>query len=339
MNQNKSKIKINIKYIAVTCLFIAVVLGGNSCNTSADEKTNTPTRETSDSTHTTLLPDTASEMVKYGRELIVNTSRFLGPDGSVGQYLGNKMNCSNCHLDAGSRPHAFSFYHTFERYPQFRARENEVLTLAQRINNCVERPHNGISLPLESKEILAMVSYIKWLSTQKPPSEQDSVEKPVTLAYPDRPADPLKGAAIFAQHCSSCHGANGAGTWNADSTTYVYPPLWGPDSYQAGSSPHRVVMLARFIKANMPDKLATFDKPFLTDEQALDVAAFINDDRIHPRPTKKHGSTPDYLQSKLKPIDYPVGPFTDPFSADQHKFGPYKPIIEYHLAHNLKSGM
>ena len=85
----------------------------------------------------------------------------------------------------------------------------------------------------------------------------------------------------------------------------------------------------------MPDKKATWDKPFLTDEQALDVAAFINDDVIHPRPMKKNRAVPDYPNDTTKAFDYDLGPYADTFSEAQHKYGPYPPIIEYHKAHHL----
>ena len=96
-----------------------------------------------------------------------------------------------------------------------------------------------------------------------------------------------------------------------------------------------MLKLARFVKANMPDKIAHWNKPVLTDEQAIDVSAFINDDRIHPRPLKKDKSIPDYPDIKAKAIDYYAGPYVDTFSETQHKFGPFKPIIDYHKAHNL----
>jgi thiosulfate dehydrogenase len=155
------------------------------------------------------------------------------------------------------------------------------------------------------------------------------------LELPDRAADPKKGAEIFAANCASCHGDNGEGKWNNDSSTYIYPPLWGPKSFQDGSSPSRVLKIAGFIKANMPDKIATWKKPFLTDEQAIDVGAFINDGDIHPRPHKKDQSIPDYPNANTKAIDYDKGPFPDPFSETQHKYGPYKPIVDYHKAHHL----
>lgn len=283
----------------------------------------------------TIPHDQFGDMVRYGRQLVLNTAYYIGPEGTVGHYLGNKMNCTNCHLDAGTRPFGYNFFSSYARYPQYRGRENRVLTIEERINNCIERPHSGIPMPLDSKEIVAMVSYMKWLGSKVPVGGHVRGDDALELEYPDRPADPEKGAVIFAENCASCHGKNGEGQMKPDSSTYVYPPLWGPSSYQVGSSPYRVLKLARFIKANMPDKKAFWDKPFLSDEQAIDVAAFVNDDSIHTRPLKKHKEIVDYPDIKAKAIDYGIGPFVDTFSAIQHKFGPYKPIINYHKAHNL----
>lgn len=283
----------------------------------------------------TIPHDPLGDMIRYGRELIVNTAYYIGPDGVAGKYLGNKMNCTNCHLDGGTRPFGYNFFSSHARYPQFRGRENLVLNMGQRINNCVMRPHNGTPLPLDSKEIIAMECYIKWVGSKVPVGGHVYGDELLELEYPNRAADPGKGAAIFAAKCASCHGTEGQGILKPDSITYLYPPLWGMKSYQEGSSPSRVLKLARFIKANMPNKIATWRKPDLTDEQCIDVSAFVNDYQLHPRPQKKDKSIPDYPNIKFKPIDYGVGPYEDTFSAMQHKFGPYKPIIEYHKAHNL----
>ncbi len=59
------------------------------------------------------------------------------------QLCGNKMNCTNCHLDVGTRPYSNNFLETYLKYPQYRAREGRVLTIEDRINNCFERPMNG----------------------------------------------------------------------------------------------------------------------------------------------------------------------------------------------------
>ena len=118
------------------------------------------------------LPDTSTipndkfgELVKYGRQLMLNTSYYIGPDGINGKFLGNKMNCTNCHQEAGTKPFSFSLMLSHEKYPQYRAREGKVLSMAKIVNNCVMRPHSGKPLPLDSKEMLAFLSYFKWINS------------------------------------------------------------------------------------------------------------------------------------------------------------------------------
>ncbi len=280
-------------------------------------------------------PDTNSipkgefgDLVKYGKQLLLNTAYYIGPEGKVGKYLGNKMNCTNCHLNAGTKPYAFNFFSTHARYPQYRARENKVLSLADRINNCIERPHNGKHLPLDSKEILAISSYIKWLGSKVPVDGHVEGDEPLKIGFPDRAADPIKGEAVYNTKCASCHGNNGQGKMFANNVTYEYPPLWGDSSYQAGSSVHRVVKLSAFIYANMPNKISSYKNPQLTVQESYDVCAFINDDAIHKRPNPITKN--DYANIKYKPIDYAKGPYLDSFPQKQHKFGPYQPIIDYY---------
>jgi thiosulfate dehydrogenase len=276
----------------------------------------------------TIPHDEFGQMVRYGRDLIVNTAYYLGPEGKVGKFLGNKMNCTNCHLDAGTRPYAFNYFSTHARYPQYRARENRILSLADRVNNCVERPHNGKHLPLDSKEMTAIISYMKWLSAKVPVDGHVKGDGPVKMEFMERAADPAKGEEVYVRECQTCHGADGEGKMRADNVCYEYPPLWGPKSYQAGSSVHRVIKMAAFVYANMPNKLATHDNPKLSQEEAYDVVAFINDDTRHPRP--KEVTKVDYPNIDHKPIDYGKGPYLDSFSPLQHKYGPYREIIDYY---------
>ena len=57
----------------------------------------------------------------------------------------------------------------------------------------------------------------------------------------------------------------------------MFPPLWGPQSYNWGAGMHQLDNAAGFIKANMP--LGRGGS--LTDQQAWDVAMFMN---AHERP-------------------------------------------------------
>lgn len=318
-----------LKYLAGLGLLIPLFIFSCSNERTADQ---------SGSSHV-ILPDTNKmpegefgEMVKYGRKLMLNTAYYIGPKGISGQYLGNSMNCTNCHQDAGTKPFSLNLMRSHERYPQYRARENRVLTLTERVNNCVMRPHSGIPLPHDSKEMTAILSYLKWINESVVKEKAFKGEKNLEVTLMNRAADYNKGKEVYVSKCQRCHGANGEGIFTADSVTYTYPPLWGKYGYQPGSSMHRVIMQARWIKANMPHDLAKWDKPFLTDEEALDVAAFVNCDSLHSRPNPK---TLDYPVAKTKAIDYGVGPFADTFSAFQHKYGPYPPIIDYWKANGL----
>jgi thiosulfate dehydrogenase len=340
-NMTDLRLSIKLKSTFVFELLFALYLTFTvqSCTTSEPKQNTNETKRTDyplSLFDSSLIPhDSFGDSVRYGRELLLNTAKYIGPEGSVAKHLGNKMNCTNCHLDGGSRPFGLNFFTTFKNYPQYRGRENAVLSLADRINNCIERPHNGTPMPINSKEIMSIVAYIKWIGTIVPKDTSLISGTSPELTLPLRAADPLKGSEIYDSKCKSCHGATGAGILNADSTTYIYPPLWGMQSYQLGSSMHRVLKAARFIKSNMPHNQATWNAPQLTDEEAIDIAAFINDDKIHPRPYKKATTAGDYPVSRVKPIDYDIPPFEDTFSSLQHKYGPFKPIIEYHMTNGI----
>lgn len=281
---------------------------------------------------TTDIPDTPEgELIRYGLDLVKRTAYYIGPNGVNGKYLGNKMNCVNCHLDAGTRPYGLNYFSSHGNYPQYRPRENAVLTLEQRVNNCVERPHNGRPLPLDSKEMIAIVSYIKFLGQGIPNGEKVKGSGGIDIEYPKRAADPVKGKVIYAQECARCHMDDGQGKWLGDKSSYEYPPLWGMNAYQPGSSMYRIIKAAQFIKANMPFDKARWDAPVLSDEEAFDVAAYINN-LEHIRP---NSGGEDYEDIRKKYIDYPYGPYDDPFSENQHRYGPFQEIIDYRKKHGL----
>ena len=274
---------------------------------------------------TAAIPhDAFGEAVRYGLALMYNTAYYIGPSGVNGKYLGNKMNCTNCHQEAGTKAFSFNLMASHANYPQYRAREGKVLTLAERVNNCVMRPHNGKPLPLDSREMIGFLSYFKWLNGYVAGRKHFKGEKNLEVTFPSVAADPQRGKVLYQADCARCHGANGEGMLRGDKVTYVYPPLWGPSGYQPGSSMHRIIKQAQWIKANMPYDKATYGQPFLTDDEAMDIAAFVNDDKLHQRPSPKSF---DYPHPAEKSIDYDHGPFADGFSEAQHKYGPYPPII------------
>lgn len=271
----------------------------------------------------------SAEFIKeaeYGRELIEHTARLLGPKGTVASVTGTRMNCSNCHLNGGDKEFGISFRNSFTRYPEYQARTGKIVTLVDRINNCFERPMNGRPLEPNSREMRALLAFYRRLSIGKTVGEQswgDSLNS--LVRFPDRAADPKKGALIYSTKCASCHGINGEGKLSVDQIEFVYPPVWGAESYNEASNMHRNIKLATFIVANMPLG-ATASLPQISFEDAFDVASFINDETIHNRPKTKWK---DYEKTSEKPIDYPYGPYDDPFSEVDHRLGPYPQIIKF----------
>ncbi len=190
---------------------------------------------------TTAIPnDKFGEEVRYGRQLMLTHRLLYRAEGTKGKYLGNKMNCTNCHQDAGTKPFSFNLMASHDHYPQYRAREGKVLTLAERVNNCVMRPHNGKPLPLDSREMIAFLSYFKWINSFVPKTEAFKGEKNLSLVFPDTAASTTRGKELFAANCARCHGENGEGKMRFDNITYTYPPLWAkllinPDRVCTGS--------------------------------------------------------------------------------------------------------
>jgi thiosulfate dehydrogenase len=210
-------------------------------------------------------------------------------------------------------------------YPRFAGRTGTTTTIEDRVNECMQRSLNGRPLPKKSPEMIAMASYIRSLSVLDAATGASArkAKEPPTFRTPKRAANLAAGKTVFEEHCTVCHGTDGGGLLAAANPIhgYVFPPLWGPDSFNTGAGMHRVLTASRFIKARMP-----LGKPELTDEQAFDVAAFINS---QPRPEMANLEL-DYPDRKTKPVDTGYGPYADSFSLDQHRFGPFQPIEDFY---------
>lgn len=275
-----------------------------------------------DTTRIVYLPKEQRDLVRYGRELIANTAHYLGPNGVVMQNT-NALNCQNCHLDAGTRPWGNNYGAVWSTYPKMRARSGKEETVAKRINDCVERSLNGTALDTTGREMQAMMAYMEWLGSGIAKGTKPKGSGIVELAFIDRAADPVHGAEIYTAKCESCHGADGLGQLKADGRTHQYPPLWGEGSYNDGAGLYRMSRFAGYVKTNMPQGV-TWEYPQLSDEEAWDVAAYVNSQR---RPVKD--ITGDWPDIAAKPVDHPFGPFADTFPETQHKYGPFGPIASF----------
>jgi thiosulfate dehydrogenase len=82
-------------------------------------------------------------------------------------------------------------------------------------------------------------------------------------------ADKQRGAILYANRCESCHAVNGEGV---DEN----PPVWGDRSYNQGAGFANNAQLAAWLKVAMP-----LDDATLTDQESIDIAAYVNS---HERP-------------------------------------------------------
>ena len=271
---------------------------------------------------TTSIPtDEAGEQIRYGKKLIAQTARYLGPKGSVMQ-ISNGMNCQNCHLNGGTKPFGNNYGSVASLYPRLRARSGGLESIEKRVNDCIERSLNGKILDSLSREMRAIVAYISWVGKDVPKGKKANGAGLFDMAYLNRSADTIKGKSLYASKCAVCHSNNGEGLKRSNSIDYVYPPLWGENSFNISAGLYRISNFTKYIYANMPLG-ATHDNPLLTEEQSWDIAAYV---LSLPRPEKTFAA--DWPKIETKPIDHPFGPYADKFSEAQHKFGPFKPMLE-----------
>lgn len=307
-------------FLAVTLCSAASVTGLNR-STAGDGEV--------DLTHwtppdiTSVAEDPFGSLVKYGYALFTDTANKIGPAVSdpARRFAGNNLTCQNCHLKGGTQPYAMPLIGVWGQFPQYRAREGAVDRLEDRINGCMERSMNGRALPLDSREMKAFSSYMRWLSTGVPDGSNLAGAGTLRIKEPARAADLGQGAEIFSHICAACHGADGLGRRAQTGAGYQFPPLWGPDSYNDGAGMSRLLTAAAYAMHNMPVG-TSFDAPVLSDEQAYDVAGYI----VSRQRPQKAGLDKDFPFRLQKPIDTPYGPYADGFNPEQHRYGPFGPI-------------
>lgn len=232
-------------------------------------------------THTPPSLDTIPEgpegdLIRFGRDIFINTQKLRGT------YVGNDMSCTNCHLDAGAKATAAPIWATPVDFPQYRSKNLHVNTVYERLAGCFTYSMDGTPPAPNSKVMVALESYMKWLGTGIP---SDAIVEPrgyIYLPVPEDKPDYTRGATVYAERCATCHGTDGLGRKEGDHV--IFPPLWGPKSFNWGAGMHDLEKAAGFIKHNMP--LGNAD---LSDAEAWDVALYI-DSQQRPQDPRWLGS-------------------------------------------------
>ena len=215
--------------------------------------------------------------ILLGKRLLSDTKHLL-PD-----HVGDGLNCTSCHLGEGKVAFASPYVSISTNFPQYAARAGREISLAERINGCFLRSMNGKAVPADSPEMKAMLAYFEWLSQGLPPKTK-MVGRGNGKIDSNLVPDPVKGKAIYEAKCASCHGADGEGIKDARGE-FIFPPLWGEQSFNVGAGMARTYTAAAFVKSNMPVAWG-LNAPLgqgdaLSDQDAVDVAEYFTH---QPRP-------------------------------------------------------
>ena len=189
-----------------------------------------------------------------GYKIVVDTQK------EAKNFTGNRLNCTHCHfaggITTGGKGGGISLAGVAAKYPLFDKRSESVIDLAERINMCFERSLNGKSLPLDSDEMLALVSYLHWISRNFPIASR-APWLGVKIFESKHKSDPERGKILYNLNCAVCHKGNGEGEGSI-------PPLWGPESFNDGAGMNKEKVFAAFIYPNMP-----YWNPVLTEEESF----------------------------------------------------------------------
>jgi len=209
------------------------------------------------------------EMVLMGKNIFVRTQQFAK------DFVGNGLNCANCHLDNGRKADAAPLWAAYAIYPAYRIKTGQVDTIQSRIQGCFRFSMDGKPPASDSKEMTALVTYHFWLASGAPTGVKLPGQGFIKVPKPNQKPDLARGGEVYKNNCAVCHGTKGEGT--KQDGEYAFPPLWGKDSFNWGAGMHRIDLAAGFIKANMPYGRGGT----LSDQEAWDVALFMNS---HDRP-------------------------------------------------------
>jgi thiosulfate dehydrogenase len=197
-------------------------------------------------------------------ELVFDETPKYAPD-----YVGNRLSCSDCHIQSGTAAYAAPMIDLAGLFPMFNKRAGHVISLQNRIQECFTRSETGKPLAIDSPQMKALVAYIDWLSKNQVKGKP--YQGRGFLKLPALTGNPARGKTIYASQCAGCHGIDGAGV------PPILPSVWGKDSYDEGAGMNNPKKMAAFVAHNMPQN----HPGTLTPQQAYDVSAYVH---TMPRP-------------------------------------------------------
>ncbi|TAL83801.1 MAG: c-type cytochrome [Beijerinckiaceae bacterium] len=228
-------------------------------------------------------PESAIPNNEFGKMVRLGEAIFTDTQHYAPGFVGNSLQCANCHIDRGRLANASPLWAAYVVYPAYRSKNKHVNTFEERLQGCFRFSMNGKAPPAGDKVLVALQTYAYFLAKGAPTGVSlpgrgyPRLKKPAKLDY-------AHGQEVYASHCAVCHGAEGQGQFSAQGDT-VFPPLWGAHSYNWGAGMHSISTAAAFIKANMP----LGEAGTLSDQDSWDVATYI-DSHDRPQDPRFNGS-------------------------------------------------
>jgi Cytochrome c len=217
--------------------------------------------------------------ISLGMESFYQTKKFAP------EYVGNDLNCTQCHYNGGRTSGMLGLIGVATTYPRWDFRQQRQVDLSQRIQSCFVRSENGKAPPQDAPVLRQLGDYLKVLSTGVGPASSAArdnfIKIPGSELLPIAALSPERGGKIYAQRCAVCHMTDGAGDGWA-------PPVWGPNSYNDGAGLARVYTLASFLREAMPIS----DPQSLSATDAQHLAAYL-DAQERPSYAGKEQDFPD----------------------------------------------
>jgi thiosulfate dehydrogenase len=215
-------------------------------------------------------PGPIGDLVRTGKRIFAETATDPESRPYVGK--GDRASCASCHRKDGTDLDALPLFGAAAAYPA--EVDGKVMTLDGRISRCFVTHLAGVAPPPGSPVLLALSTYVTSLSegrrmemsrTGSGPRGQAALRRDGAFATK---AELVSGEKAYSSMCAACHGAKGEGGGG--------PAVWGPNAWSATSDMAKPGRLAAYIQKAMAIYAGT-----ITDEQARDIAAFID---AQPRP-------------------------------------------------------
>ncbi len=232
-----------------------------------------------------LKSPNAAQLI-YGMRLMRDTKRLLP------KFVGDGLNCDSCHINGGTMALGSPYVGVSAQFPSYNKRAGHIIDFKDRINGCMQRSMAGHPLDKNSNEMNAMVAYVDWMRNGYQMKQKIPGRGIGKISHSILPND-ANGKEVYKNSCAVCHGTHGEGVKRADGS-YLFPPLWGNDSYNIGAGIAKTYTAAAFAKNVMPLS-NTFHFPVgqggLTDQEAVDVGEYFSHmprrdfpDKIHDWP-------------------------------------------------------